>query len=136
MRVVVPGRCYRYESQDATHEWHFQQIEGLAVDKHITLADLRDCWMPISPWPFIDRVRGRDVLLVYARYDLTFPVHLSREFLAEFARRAVPHEWIRWWLCARTSVSGREAFESHRTRIGLTSASAADTPDGTRGRSP
>jgi hypothetical protein len=48
--------------------------------------------MPISPWPFIDRVRGRDVLLVYARYDLTFPVHLSREFLAEFARRGVPPE--------------------------------------------
>ena len=62
------------------------------LDPHITLADLRDCWMPISPWPFIDGVRGRDVLLVYARYDLTFPVHLSREFLAEFARRGVPHE--------------------------------------------
>ncbi len=62
------------------------------LDSQITLADLRDCWMPISPWPFIDRVRGRHVLLVYARYDLTFPVHLSREFLAEFARRGVPHE--------------------------------------------
>ena len=41
VRVVVPGRCYRYEAQDATHEWHFQQIEGLAVDKNITLADLK-----------------------------------------------------------------------------------------------
>jgi phenylalanyl-tRNA synthetase alpha chain len=41
VRVVVPGRTYRYEAQDATHEWHFQQIEGLAVDRHITMADLR-----------------------------------------------------------------------------------------------
>ncbi len=41
VRVVVPGRCYRYEAQDATHEWHFQQIEGLAVDRHITMADLK-----------------------------------------------------------------------------------------------
>ena len=41
VRVVVPGRTYRYEAQDATHEWHFQQIEGLAVDKNITMADLR-----------------------------------------------------------------------------------------------
>lgn len=41
VRVVVPGRTYRYEAQDATHEWHFQQVEGLAVDKHITMADLR-----------------------------------------------------------------------------------------------
>ncbi len=41
VRVVVPGRTYRYEAQDATHEWHFQQVEGLAVDKNITMADLR-----------------------------------------------------------------------------------------------
>ncbi len=41
VRVVVPGRVYRYEAQDATHEWHFQQIEGLAVDRNITLADLK-----------------------------------------------------------------------------------------------
>ncbi|CAN5172629.1 phenylalanine--tRNA ligase subunit alpha [soil metagenome] len=41
VRVVVPGRTYRYEAQDATHEWHFQQIEGLAIDKNITMADLR-----------------------------------------------------------------------------------------------
>lgn len=41
IRVVVPGRVYRYEAQDATHEWHFHQLEGLAVDKHITMADLR-----------------------------------------------------------------------------------------------
>jgi phenylalanyl-tRNA synthetase alpha chain len=41
VRVVVPGRTYRYEAQDATHEWHFQQIEGLAVDRDITMADLK-----------------------------------------------------------------------------------------------
>jgi phenylalanyl-tRNA synthetase alpha chain len=41
VKVVVPGRAYRYEAQDATHEWHFQQIEGLAVDTNITMADLR-----------------------------------------------------------------------------------------------
>lgn len=41
VRVVVPGRVYRYEAQDATHEWHFQQIEGLAVDRNITMADLK-----------------------------------------------------------------------------------------------
>jgi phenylalanyl-tRNA synthetase alpha chain len=41
VRVVVPGRTYRYEAQDATHEWHFHQLEGLAVDRNITMADLR-----------------------------------------------------------------------------------------------
>jgi phenylalanyl-tRNA synthetase alpha chain len=41
VRVVVPGRTYRYEAQDATHEWHFHQLEGLAVDRNMTMADLR-----------------------------------------------------------------------------------------------
>ena len=41
VRVVVPGKCYRYEATDATHEWHFYQIEGLAVDQGITFADLK-----------------------------------------------------------------------------------------------
>jgi phenylalanyl-tRNA synthetase alpha chain len=41
VRVVVPGRTYRYEAQDASHEWMFHQLEGLAVDEHITLADLK-----------------------------------------------------------------------------------------------
>ena len=41
VRVIVPGKCYRYEATDATHEWHFNQIEGLAVDTNITFADLK-----------------------------------------------------------------------------------------------
>lgn len=64
--------------------------EGL--ENRVTLDALRDYWMPISPWPFIDRVSPRDVLLIYARYDLTFPVDLSRMLLREFARRGVRHQ--------------------------------------------
>ena len=41
IRVVVPGRVYRYEATDATHESIFFQVEGLAVDKGITFADLK-----------------------------------------------------------------------------------------------
>lgn len=41
VRVVVPGRCYRYEATDATHLAMFYQVEGLAVDEGITLADLK-----------------------------------------------------------------------------------------------
>ena len=36
------------------------------------------CGCRSVPLPFLERVRGREVLLVYARYDLTFPVDLSR----------------------------------------------------------
>lgn len=41
VRVIVPGRCYRYEATDATHESMFYQIEGLAVDEGIGMADLK-----------------------------------------------------------------------------------------------
>ena len=41
VRVVIPGKCYRYEATDPRHEWHFYQIEGLAVDRGITMSDLK-----------------------------------------------------------------------------------------------
>ena len=41
VRVIVPGKVFRYETTDATHEWHFHQVEGLAVDEGITFADLK-----------------------------------------------------------------------------------------------
>ncbi|MGH9312138.1 MAG: RcgR family putative quorum lactone hydrolase [Vicinamibacterales bacterium] len=63
--------------------------EGL--DGSIDLERLRRAWLPISPFPFFDRVRDRRILLVYARYDLTFPVTLSRMFVDEFRRRSIPH---------------------------------------------
>ena len=41
VRIIVPGKCYRYEDVDATHETMFHQVEGLAIDTGITMADLR-----------------------------------------------------------------------------------------------
>jgi dipeptidyl aminopeptidase/acylaminoacyl peptidase len=61
------------------------------LEGHVTLDALRRMWLPISPMPFLDRIRGRHVLLVYARYDLTFPVDLSRMLVREFGRRQIPH---------------------------------------------
>jgi pimeloyl-ACP methyl ester carboxylesterase len=61
--------------------------EGL--EPHIDLDRLRRLWLPISPHPFLERVRDKRVLLVYARYDLTFPVDLSRLLVDEFRRRDV-----------------------------------------------
>ena len=56
------------------------------LDGTIALDQLRRLWLPISPYPYIDRLRDTRVLLVYARYDLSFPVHLSRRFVAECER--------------------------------------------------
>jgi pimeloyl-ACP methyl ester carboxylesterase len=62
------------------------------LEQGIDLERLRRAWLPISPMPFFDRVKDRRVLLVYARYDLTFPVPLSRVFVDEFRRRGIDHD--------------------------------------------
>ncbi len=48
IRIIAPGRVYRYEATDATHEWMFHQVEGLAVDTGITMADLKGTLMEFA----------------------------------------------------------------------------------------
>jgi dienelactone hydrolase len=64
--------------------------EGL--DGHIELELLRALWKPISPRGYLERLRNRQTLLVYARYDLTFPVDLSEDLVKAFRDLGVPHE--------------------------------------------
>ena len=40
MKMIAPGRCFRYEDVDANHDNTFNQFEGLMVDRHITVANL------------------------------------------------------------------------------------------------
>ena len=41
IRAILPGRCFRYESIDASHQTEFWQVEGLMVDEGTTMGDLR-----------------------------------------------------------------------------------------------
>jgi len=41
IRVIMPGRCFRYEAVDASHNFEFFQVEGLVVDRDTSLADLK-----------------------------------------------------------------------------------------------
>jgi phenylalanyl-tRNA synthetase alpha chain len=41
IRVITPGRCFRYEAVDASHSFEFFQVEGLVVDRDTSLADLK-----------------------------------------------------------------------------------------------
>jgi hypothetical protein len=63
-----------------------------ALEGSVELARLRRMWLPISPQVYLDRIRDKKTLLVYAKYDLTFPVDLSRELVGEFQRRGISHE--------------------------------------------
>ncbi len=61
-------------------------------DGQIELERLRELWKPISPAWYLERLRNRRTLLVYAKYDLTFPVDLSRDLIRMFSEQEVPHE--------------------------------------------
>lgn len=63
-----------------------------SLDAHLDLERLRRIWMPISPWPYIERMQAKRSLLVYARYDLSFPPDLSRTLVREFRRWNAPHQ--------------------------------------------
>jgi dienelactone hydrolase len=62
------------------------------LNGHVTLDELRRLWMPISPEHFLPQLQKRRVetLLVYARYDLTFPVDLSRHLVNAFRQHDIP----------------------------------------------
>ncbi len=59
IRVALPGRCYRYEAVTARLEFMFYQVEGLAVGKHITLADLKGVLYNFAKRMYGETIRTR-----------------------------------------------------------------------------
>src|ERR1043166_9384745 len=56
------------------------------IESELTLEELREFWNPISPVPFVPRLRNmqrRPMRFIAARYDLTFPVDMSKQVIAE-----------------------------------------------------
>lgn len=56
LRIIVPGRVFRNEATDARHEHTFNQVEGLLIDKNISLAHLKGVMQE-----FLTRLFGREV---------------------------------------------------------------------------
>jgi len=68
---------------------------------HVTLDELRNYWAPISPLPFMPRVAQmghRPIRFIIARYDLTFPLDLSRAAIDEARRHKLPLDIV-WLPC-------------------------------------
>ena len=81
---------------------HVRQSLETAVD----LQQLRFLWSPISPYPFIERLRGtqRKILTLSGRYDMTFLPGLSQQAYDEFARCGVPHQQT-WLPCGHYTMA-------------------------------
>ena len=59
LRVIAPGRVFRRDTPDPTHNPMFFQVEGLNVDRHITLADLKGTLQKFVEMMFGANVRTR-----------------------------------------------------------------------------
>jgi hypothetical protein len=77
-----------------------QGLEG-----HVRLEELRRFWTPISPLPFVKKLRdlARPSLVVSARYDPTFLPRLTRDFIAEFHRYGIPLKTV-WLPCGHYTL--------------------------------
>ena len=60
------------------------------LDGHVDVEQLRHLWRPISPWSYLDRLHDKQTQMIYAKYDLTFPVDLSLTLINEIRRRGYP----------------------------------------------
>ncbi|MGH9452477.1 MAG: phenylalanine--tRNA ligase subunit alpha [Terriglobia bacterium] len=57
LHIIIPGKCYRRDNPDATHSPMFHQIEGMAIDRDITFADLKGTLDFFAKRFFGDRTR-------------------------------------------------------------------------------
>jgi len=79
--------------------------EGFA--NHLTLEQLRNYWTPISPVPFINRLPKmglRPMRFIAARYDLTFPLDLTHDTIAEAKRHQLPLDVV-WLSCGHYTMA-------------------------------
>ncbi|MBR1376923.1 MAG: phenylalanine--tRNA ligase subunit alpha [Bacilli bacterium] len=59
IRIICPGKTYRRDNDDATHSHQFMQIEGLLVDKEVSLSDLKGTFDVILKSVFGDSIETR-----------------------------------------------------------------------------
>lgn len=77
------------------------------IETNLTLEELREFWRPISPAPFIPRLlemKARPMRFIAARYDLTFPVELSREVIAEIKALGIDLDVV-WLPCGHYTTA-------------------------------
>jgi len=70
IRVILPGKCYRYEQITARSEIQFHQVEGLAVGDDITMADLKGVLIEFARMMFGE---GRPVRFRASHFPFTEP---------------------------------------------------------------
>jgi len=58
-RIIAPGRCFRYEASDSSHDIQFYQVDGLVVDKDVSIANFKAIIEELFKRIFSDDVKVR-----------------------------------------------------------------------------
>ena len=77
-----------------------------SLEGHVGVEQLRQIWAPISPLPYIQRLKHthRPILMFSGRYDPTFLPRLSQQAIDEFDRHEVPYQ-LRWLSCGHYTMA-------------------------------
>lgn len=104
LKVVSPGRVYRPDTVDATHSFMFHQIEGLYIDRAVTMADLKTTLFQFARAYFGE---GAEVRLRPSFFPFTEP---SAEF--DMKIRLRPDQPVRWMELGGCGMVDPAVFEA------------------------
>jgi phenylalanyl-tRNA synthetase alpha chain len=104
IRIIVPGRVYRRDNADATHNPTFQQIEGLYVDKGVTVGDLK------GTVEFVFKeLLGRDVKIRFRPHYFSYT---EPSFEIDFSNALVKKLGKEWLEIAGCGMVHPQVFEN------------------------
>lgn len=134
VRIVVPGKVHRNDAADATHSPVFHQVEGLAVDRGITFADLKGTLDHAMKALFGSSVKTRFFPSFFPFTEPSADVQISCIFCGGKGCRKCKHSgWIELLGCGMVDPAVFAAVDAERVAQGKDPAYATEGADAISG---
>ena len=119
LRLVIPGKVYRNEAEDATHLARFQQVEGLCVDTNITFSDLKGTLDHAMKALFGSSVKTRFFPSFFPFTEPSADMQISCIFCGGKGCRKCKHSgWIELLGCGMVDPNVFAAVDQRRIEMG------------------
>jgi phenylalanyl-tRNA synthetase alpha chain len=119
LRLVIPGKVYRNEAEDATHLARFQQVEGLCVDTTITFSDLKGTLDHAMKALFGSSVKTRFFPSFFPFTEPSADMQISCIFCSGKGCRKCKHSgWIELLGCGMVDPAVFEQVNQRRIELG------------------